>query len=203
MSDAAATKEQRTAYQRWELDSFDGPKRARPGTHLPTAAQIEQLHEQAQQEGYAVGYREGAAKAAAEAARLQQIAGTLTEECLRFDQRLGEDLLALALSISKQVMRETLKVRPELVLAVINEVLGQVSQTQQHVQLVLHPEDAALVRERLTDQFSRSGWEIAEDGAMQRGGCRLKTPDCDIDATLESRWQRVAAAIGNEHAWLD
>ena len=203
MSSPATPKEQLTAYQRWELDSFDAPKQGRNAMILPTAEQLERLQQQAQQEGYSAGYREGGERAAAEAARLQQIVAALTEESQQFDQRLADELLALALAISKQVMRQALKLRPELILAVINEVLGLAPQTQRRAQLILHPEDAALVRTRLGDQLTRSGWEIIEDGGILRGGCRLKTSECDIDATLESRWQRVAVAIGNEHAWIE
>jgi flagellar assembly protein FliH len=199
----ATPKQFLSAYQRWELDSFDIPKPSHQSMILPTAAQLEQVQLQAQQEGYAAGYREGGARAAAEALRLQQIVAALTEEAQQLDQRLADDLLALALAISKQVMRQALKLRPELILAVINEVLGQVPQTQQRAQLVLHPEDATLVRTRLGEQLARSGWEIIEDGALLRGGCRLRTSDCDIDATLERRWQRVVSAIGNEHAWIE
>jgi flagellar assembly protein FliH len=199
----AKPQAQLTAYQRWELDSFDGQQPAHKGVKLPTVEQLERMQQQAQQEGYDSGYREGGDKAAAEAARLQQIVAALTEESQQFDQRLADELLALALAISKQVLRQALKLQPELILAVINEVLSQVPQAQQRAQLVLHPEDATLVRARLGEYLTRSGWEILEDAQLQRGGCRLRTPDCDIDATLERRWQRVVAAIGNEHAWIE
>jgi flagellar assembly protein FliH len=203
LSSPATSKAQLTAYQRWELDSFDAPKKSDKAAILPTTAQLGCLQQQAQQEGYAAGYREGGERAAAEAARLQQIVTALTEESLHFDQSLADDLLALALAISKQVMRQALKLRPELILAVINEVLGQVPRAHQRTHLVLHPEDAALVRTHLGEHLARSGCEILEDAGLQRGGCRLHTPDCDIDATLERRWQRVIAAIGSEHAWLE
>jgi flagellar assembly protein FliH len=202
LSSQATPKERLTAYQRWELDSFDTPAPGRKAVILPTAEQVERMHQQAHQEGYAAGYREGAAAAAAEAARLQQIASALTEEAQQFDQRLGEELLGLALAISRQVLKQALKVHPELILPVIAEVLGHVPQTHRRAHLAVHPEDAALVRARLGDQLTRSGWEILEDAQMQRGGCRVHAPDCDVDATLERRWQRVVAAIGEDQAWI-
>jgi len=203
MSSRPTPKAQQTAYQRWELDSFDRPNGSQQAAVLPTAAQLERLQQQAQQEGYAAGYREGSARAAAEAARLHGIADALMQESLRLDQKMAEDLLGLALAISRQVLRQALALRPELILAVVREVLGQTGQPQQRALLALHPEDAALVRTSLGEQLARSGWEIVEDGAMQRGGCRVRSADSDIDATLERRWQRVAAAIGDEHAWIE
>jgi flagellar assembly protein FliH len=203
LSSPATPQAQLTAYQRWELASFDGPKQSGRALLLPTAEQLQRIQEKAHEEGYAAGYREGGARAAGETARLQQIVAALTEESQQLDQRLADELLSLALAISKQILRQALKLRPELILAVINEVLGQVPQIHHRAHLALHPEDAALVRERLGEQFTRSGWKILEDAGLQRGGCRLHTPDCDIDATLERRWQRVVAALGDEHAWIE
>ncbi len=59
-------KEQMTAWQRWELASFDSPTPAsapaEPETKipaLPTVAELEDLREQSRQEGYAAGMAEG------------------------------------------------------------------------------------------------------------------------------------------------
>ncbi len=221
MSSPAAVKEIRTAYQRWELDSFDAPKEVPLGgapkeaplggaqkqgaaaAILPTAGQLERLHQQAHEEGYAAGHREGSATAAAEAERLHQVVTALTEESRRFDQRLADELLGLALAISRQVLRQALNVHPELILASVNEVLGQLPLSNQRAHLVLHPEDAALVRASLGERLRQSGWEIIENAQLSRGGCRLEASECDIDATLEQRWQRVVSAVGNEHAWIE
>ena len=203
MSNPLASKEQLTAYQRWELDSFDAPKRGPEAVVLPTADQLERLHQQAQEEGYAAGHREGSDKAAAEAAQLRQIVAALTQESQRFDQRLADDLLRLALAISGQVLRHALKLRPELILEIVNEVLGQWPLSHQRAHLILHPEDAALVRTSLGERLRQSGWEIIENAQTSRGGCRLEATECEIDATLERRWERVVNAIGSEHAWAE
>jgi len=201
-SDAAVPKEQLSAYQRWELDSFDGPRRAN-GSDLPSVEQLERIQQQAQQEGYAAGFREGGALAAQHAARLQQVLNAFAQESQQFNQRLSDELLGLALAISKQVIRESIKVHPELILAVVNEVLGELPHGHKHARLTLHPEDAVLVRTRLGDAINHSGWHILEDPKMTRGGCRLDTPDCDIDASLEGRWRRVVSALGEDHAWIE
>jgi flagellar assembly protein FliH len=200
-SDTAVPKEQRSAYQRWELDSFDGPRRAN-GADLPSVAQLEQIQLQAQQEGFAAGFREGGALAAQQAARLQQLAAAFAEESQQFNQRLSDELLGLALAVSKQIIRESLNVRPELILAIVNEVLCDLPHGHKHARLSLHPEDAALVRTRLGDAINHSGWHILEDAKMTRGGCRVDTPDCEIDASLEGRWQRVVSALGEDHGWI-
>jgi len=221
MSSLATPKEQLSAYQRWELNSFDDPKGVPLGgapndvslkgappkngkaAILPTAAQLERLHQQAHEEGYAAGHCEGSKRAAAEAQALQQIVAALSEHTRQFDQRVADELLGLALSVSKQIVRQSLKLRPELILAVVNEVLGQVPLAHQRARLFLHPEDVTLVRLALGERLIQSGWELVEDTDIARGGCRLESAECEVDATLERRWQRVIDAIGSEHAWIE
>ncbi|MCX7141066.1 MAG: FliH/SctL family protein [Proteobacteria bacterium] len=202
-SDTAVPKEKLSAYQRWELDSFDGPRRINGSVQLPSVEQIEGIQRQAQQEGFAAGFREGGALAAQQAAQLQKVLNAFSQESQQFNQNLSEELLSLALAISKQVIRESLKVHPELILAIVNEVLGQLPHAHKHARLSLHPEDAALVRTRLGDAINHSGWHIIEDAKIARGGCRLDTPDCEVDASLEGRWQRVVSALGEDHAWIE
>ena len=199
---AAVPKEKQSAYERWELDSFDGPRRAN-GADLPSVAQLKQIQQQAHQEGFAAGFREGGGLAAKNAARLQQLLGAFAQESQQFNQHLSDELLALSLAISKRIIRESLKVHPELILAVVNEVLGELPHAHKHARLALHPEDAALVRTQLGDAMNHSGWHIVEDAKMARGGCRLDTPDCEVDASLESRWQRVVSALGEDHGWIE
>jgi flagellar assembly protein FliH len=201
--DAVIPKEKRSAYQRWELDSFDGPPRVNGSAQLPNVEQLEQIQRQAQQEGYAAGFREGGALAAQHAARLQELVGAFIRESAQFNQRLADDLLGLSLAVSKQILRESLKVHPELILAIVNEVLGQLPHAHKHARLTLHPDDAALVRTRMGEPINHSGWHVLEDPKMARGGCRLDTPDCEIDATLESRWRRVTSALGDDHGWIE
>lgn len=209
MSEFAAPKESRTAYQRWELDSFDTPasgrskSTAKSAVVLPTTAQLDQLRRQAQEEGYAKGYREGRDKVNAEAQHLQKIMQALAQDLHRFDQGVADDLLGLALTISKQVLRQTIRLKPEVILAVVNDVLGQLPSSHQRARLVLHPEDAALVRANLGEQLTQSNWEIIESAEIARSGCRVEAPECEIDATLERRWQRVVEGIGSENVWIE
>ena len=201
---------QRTAYQRWELDSFDDGAQAPHGAAqsaqsqaLAASEQADRLRRQAQAEGFAAGHKQGREQATDELQRLQGVVQALTEEARRFDQSMAEELLALALALCKQIMREAIKVRPETILAVVNEVLGPSSLSGQRAHLILHPLDAALVREILGERLAQSGCQIIENAQISRGGCRLEAQEREIDATLERRWQRVVSAMGSEHAWIE
>lgn len=209
MSSKIIPKEQLSAYQRWELNSLDGS--ASSAVPLPTAEEVENVHQQAsregfaagQQEGFAAGYREGKGKVDAELARLAQLMSALDGALNQFDEALTQNLLSLALDVAKQMLREALRVRPELVLPVIREAVNSLPQASQHPHLKLHPEDAALVRSLMADEVNHFHWKLIEDSRMERGGCRVETTNSEIDATMENRWKRILVALGSEGAWLE
>jgi flagellar assembly protein FliH len=197
-------KEQLSAYQRWELNSLDGPASSMVSTvPLPTAEEVENIHQQAYQEGFAAGYREGKDKVDAELARLAQLMSALDGALGKFDETLTQNLLALALDVARQMLREALRVRPELVIPVIREAVNSLPQAGQHPHLKLHPEDAALVRSLMADELNHFHWKLIEDGRVERGGCRVETANSEIDATMENRWKRILVALGSEGAWLE
>jgi len=194
-------------YQRWEPASLDGHVAAR----APTAGEIERIHQQAYQEGYesglsegkAAGYMQGKAQAQAEAARLQALMTVLQEALQQLEQGIGQELLALALDLSKQMLHQALKVKPELLLPMIRSVMDSIPQNMQHPLLYLHPEDAMMVRSLLQAEIAHAGWKVIDDQRIQRGGCRIETPVSEIDATLPTRWQQLAAALGQNANWLE
>ena len=199
MSDAATAPEKLTAWQRWELPNFEGAGAHRDGVALTTASQVEEIQRLAHDEGFRSGYAEGMQKAAQESQRLAGVIDALSKQV---DEQVAQELLALSLDIARQMLHQALKVNPELLLGVVQEAIGTLPHFNQGAHLVLHPDDAVLVRERMGEQLTHSGWKIFEDARIERGGARIETANSQIDASLESRWNRVVAALGQDTKWL-
>jgi flagellar assembly protein FliH len=198
MSDIATEPEKLTAWQRWELPNFEGGTRGE-GYGLPTAAQVEDIQRLAREEGYRNGYAEGMQQAAQDRQRLNTLIDAMSNQV---DEQVAQELVALALDVARQMLHQSLKVQPELVLGVVREAIGTLPHFNQGAHLVLHPADAALVREQMGEQLTHSGWKVFEDARIERGGARIETANSQIDATLESRWKRVVAALGQDTEWL-
>jgi flagellar assembly protein FliH len=110
-------------------------------------------------------------------------------------------LLHLALAVGKQLARRELRIDPAQVIAIIRESLGQLPSAAREIRVHLHPEDAAIVRERLTAPANERAWTIVEDPTLSRGGCMVRTENSQIDARLESRINTViTSALGDERA---
>lgn len=214
-------KEKLTAYQRWELAAFDEAEKAAaeaaaavpetaPATGeaaaavaLPTAEEVERIHREAHEAGYAAGYAEGAVAARDEAQQLAALGERLRGDLQTIDQDVSEQLLALAVEIAGQVLRQSLQLRRELLLPVVREAVASLSLHHGHPALFLNPADAELVRRHLGEQLAHNGWRIIEDGDIAAGGCRIEAGASEVDATLQTRWRRVLEAIGTSAEWLD
>ncbi|MBI5889449.1 MAG: flagellar assembly protein FliH [Nitrosomonadales bacterium] len=197
---AETAPEKLTAWQRWELPSFESQRGLRPGeVTLTTAAQVEAIQRQARDEGFRNGYAEGVQKAAQENQRLAALIDALAQQV---DEQIAHELLDLSLDVARQMLHQALRVNPELVLGVVREAIGSLPHFNQGAHLVLHPDDAALVRERMGEQLTHAGWKIFEDARIERGGARFETANSQIDASPEARWKRVVAALGQDTTWL-
>jgi flagellar assembly protein FliH len=199
MSDTAIPKEQGVAYERWEPTSFGaagrGKKNLEHDVVLPTARQLEEMQHQAHEEGYQAGYTEGAQRMAA-------LLNAMEQALQQADQVIAQDLLDLSLEVARQMVQQTLKTNPEILLNTIREAISSLPHFNQGAHLVLHPDDATLVRASIGEQLSHSGWKIFEDTLIARGGARVETAHSQIDATLENRWQRIVASIGSDSSWI-
>ena len=167
--------------------------------HFPTAEEIERMHEEAQQEGYQAGYEEGLALARSEAGQLHAVLDNLNQALTKLDQDVAEELLTLSLEVARQMVRQSLALRPELINTLVREALQQMPQI--HTQIHLHPEDAQLVRTHLGDQLGHAGHRVVEDPAMERGGARLEANGAQVDATLPTRWRRIMENLGRDIPW--
>lgn len=213
MSEPLIPKEQMSAYQRWELASFD-----QYGSHsskgVATQASTQQLRLQARNEGYVqgqadgrqagqeAGYRSGVQQASDEVSQIHLLLENLQTEIEQMDQHVAQSLLDLALAVANKMVRDTMQAKPEVILDVIREAIATLPQFNQNAHLVLHPQDAELVHKHMSDELAHAGWKILNDAKIERGGCQLKTAHSFIDATNEERWKRVLQSIGQDHPWL-
>jgi flagellar assembly protein FliH len=198
--------------ERWSLPVVEGNVIGRPIDERKAAAAAEAIARVAREQSEARGYDAGMAKAKAEMeghnnelkARIQkldkllQFMGRPLEE---LDADVEKMLLQLTLTVGKQLARRELRIDPSQVIAIIRESLQELPTAARQARVLLHPEDASIVRERLAEPSNERAWTIVEDPTMSRGGCVVKTETSRIDARLESRINTIIAnVLGDERA---
>jgi flagellar assembly protein FliH len=191
------SRAKQSAYQRWELASLapQSADAALPGREAKL--------EQAIAEGRAAGYAAGIAAAAAERARIAALLATLSESAGDHEQRLADEVLDVALVLARQIVGEALAVRREFILPVVSAALRQLPQSTQRVELKVNPVDGAVVRSLLESEPLGARCQLVDDTSIAPGGCRIETEQCDLDATVPSRWRRLLANLGRSDDWLE
>lgn len=170
-----------------------------PDIHLPTAEDIERIHEEARKDGYAAGYDEGTARGRIEAMQFHGLVESLETSLTRLDQEVADEILALATELARQMVRHTLALRPESVVELIREALLQLPQA--HALIHINPDDLAMAKEYLGEHLAHAGHRLIEDSTLTRGGVRIEAAGSQIDATVQTRWRRVMDNLSRNIPW--
>jgi flagellar assembly protein FliH len=225
MSNKQAGKRATSAYQRWEMASFDPPPPPppppSPDERAALAAELQRLREDAHSQGHALGhvagqalgyqagyeqghkqgFEQGLVDAHAQAKQLAAIAQRFGDALTTVEAGVAETLVELALDIAHQVVRQHVQHDRMALLAAAREVLASEPALTGSPQLVVSPADLPVVEAYLMEELEARGWTVRTDPAIERGGCRAQAATGEVDATVASRWERVAAALGRIRTW--
>ncbi len=174
-----------------------------------TLAEIEHMTEEARQEGLEDGRREGLAQGLEEGqarghaeglllgrkeidqslARLADMLAELHRPLAQQGEALERCLVSLVTSLAEAVTGHELDARPELVLETVHEALAQLPREGGLVRIHVNPENEVLLQP-LVD--AEDDWELVPDASVSAGGCMVKTSNCKIDSSVETRFRQAA-----------
>ncbi len=184
--------------QAWDVPAIETSQE----DELPTAGRLEALQKEAYDEAYQKGHAEGVAAGeqavADRAARLDVLLKALAHPFDELDDMVEKQLVELSMAVVKQLFRREIRVDPSHVIGVVREAIQLLPIASRNVELHLHPDDAALVRETLSPADGEPAWAIVEDPLITRGGCKVTTDNSQIDATAEARLNSVISAIAGD-----
>ena len=188
---------------RWDLPSVEGAPLPHPGQKGVNVMHLTIVEREAWEHGFKDGRVEGVRKGEAELAKriaevdvklaaLDAIMGALARPLDDLDSQVEQELTRLTLAIAKHLARRELRMDPSQVIGIIRHTVSLLPLSARKIKIHLHPDDAAIVREKLARGSSEQEWQLAEDPLMARGGCRLTTENSSIDARFEAS---VTAAL--------
>jgi flagellar assembly protein FliH len=202
--------EQVATVEAWNAPQVDGSVAAgaRPRTvrELQAAEEAvwESVRAEARAEALAAAQHEIAARIAVMDEQSQRLAHLLEMQArplARLDLDVEQQLAELAVAIARQLIRRELKTDPSQVIAVVRETVALLPASARDVRVIVHPEDAALIREKLVTPQNQVAWRLVEDPMLARGDCRVVTDTAHIDARIENRLNAVIAnLLGDERA---
>lgn len=178
----------------WELPAVGRSAGASAAGPL-TAARLEAIEDAARKSGWDAGYADGLAAGELELARrceqLDQVFAGLAAPVAHLDALVQGEVLELVMAIARRLVRREIKTDPGEIIGVIREGIAALPVGERQVTLHLHPEDARLVGQVYGGRDGAPACRIIEDPALTRGGARISTDISVIDATLETRINRV------------
>lgn len=188
---------------RWDLPSVEGAAMPGPGAKGVNVMHLSIVEREAWEHGFKDGHVEGVRKGEAEFTRrinevnvkiaaLEAIIGALAKPLEELDAQVESELTKLALTVAKHLVRRELKIDPTQVIGIIRHTVSLLPLAARNIKVHLHPDDAAVVREKLAAPQGDQQWHLSEDPLMARGGCRVTTDNSSIDGRFETA---VAAAL--------
>jgi flagellar assembly protein FliH len=211
-------REELDSFAAWKPGSIDGAagdaadaaaqRAAAEPVKSPEQLVAEQLNA-ARQGGYHDGYRDGMAAlesfkqsfAAQMTAQIGALVQSYAGQMDNLQQDMASALAASATALARQVVRSELVERPQQIATVAQEALETLLLSARHVTVRVHPDDHALVAQGAAETLTARGARLLADAAVTRGGCLVESDIGIIDASIETRWRRAAAALGSEAPW--
>jgi flagellar assembly protein FliH len=190
-------KEQLGEAASWELQPLAGDASQRAAAAAPTERE-RRAFERGRAQGRAEGAAEERQRRLEHAAQLERLFGELRARFAELESAGADALLDCALVIARQVVRREIATRRDALLPAAREAVAMVIDSQTHPRVHVNPEDFAALREDLEADGLFKGCRFIADASVSRGGCRVETSLGEIDATVETRWRRVLAALGME-----
>ncbi|WP_158770745.1 flagellar assembly protein FliH [Paraglaciecola sp. L1A13] len=156
--------------------------------------------EQGKEQGLAEGLEEGKAQGLAEAKEAinqqleswQSLLATLHKPVELVEEELQRELVLLAVSLAKSVIRAEVKTNSDIIFNAISEGIKALPINERQYQIHLHPEDIKLVSEHFSEQeIEKHGWQLIEAPTLSQGGCDIVTQNNAVDVSVERRVKDV------------
>ncbi len=178
----------------WQIPEMDPGRMHNLG--VVSARHLEEIQRQAYEEGLALGRKEALA---ANGAQLQAVLAALFTPLRETEEQVTEQLAELIRECAKQLLQRELITGTNPIMEVVREALRLLPAAGRKVRISVNPADGALLRELAAgDPDGSRRWQIVDDPALTRGGCRVSSEAATVNGTVESRLQGILSRMQGE-----
>ncbi|KXI27931.1 flagellar assembly protein FliH [Paraglaciecola hydrolytica] len=155
---------------------------------------------QGHEQGLAKGLEEGTAQGLAAGqeqidthlAALAKLIENLQKPVAKVDKNLEKELVLLAVSLARAVIRTEVKTNEDLIFQALSEGLKVLPIQESRYQIHLNPADITLVTAHFSaEEIEKHHWNLIENPSFSRGGCEIITDSNAVDVTVERRVRDV------------
>ena len=173
-----------------------------------TAAQLEDISNQAYEEvrqqayqdglkqGHAEGYQSGIESGQQAVQQQLQTLNNTSSELHQYlqeqDDEVEQSLVNLATCVASAVLRRELSIDSEHMREVVNEAIAALPMNASNICIHLSEQDHQLLSSQ-TDIPPQ--WQLQIDRTLSAGGCRVETRQSIVDYTLEEQFQQTVNSL--------
>lgn len=154
-----------------------------------------QGYEAGLKEGRDAGFAQGVEQARAEQQALLREAGQWVSNFKlaleNLEGLIPARLVQLSLTAVQQLYGSSRIADNHALVTQIRSLMQQDALLYGTIQLYVSPEAFDAVQAALGETLAAAGWELHRDAGLAAGGCRVVSPDVEVDASMETRWQAL------------
>ncbi len=154
---------------------------------------IDDGHTQGKKQGYEKAYNETKKKLLHEIKRLNEIGSALSDPMQDQEKLLENIIVDMAINFSKEIIGTELKNDQKLVLSIVSKAIAALPVGATHITVSVNELDAELIEQHLPS--AQRSWHINIDNTITSGGCRVVTSESLVDYTCESRLNKFLMQI--------
>ncbi|MFQ3220282.1 MAG: flagellar assembly protein FliH [Paraglaciecola sp.] len=156
--------------------------------------------EEGKPRGFALGLGEGKTEGLAQgheeqeqhSALWKQLIQTLYAPVATVEHELQQELVLLAVSLAKAVIRCEIKTNTDIIFTALSEGLKALPIQACEYHIHLHPLDIELIKGHFSEQdIEKHKWQLVETPNLTRGGCDIVTQNNAVDVSIERRMRDV------------
>tara|TARA_R110002110_G_scaffold405241_1_gene624172 strand:- start:5537 stop:6178 length:642 start_codon:yes stop_codon:yes gene_type:complete len=185
--------DQRGAFERWQLPSFEPPPEPEPP--VDAAQELEIARAQGFEQGQAAGREAGLAEARQVVAQVERLLDGMARPYAHLDQVVTRELVQTVMRVAATIVRRELSVDSSLIERTVTEAVATLASVDADIEISLNPADVAVVRELAPQLLDGNRWKLVEDDELLAGGCRLKTPVSYVDASIEKQIEALSNTL--------
>lgn len=147
-------------------------------------------YEQGERSGMEAGGRRAEAMLRRMTSTLEEL-GTLRQQMI---QQAERQMVQLALTIAKRILRREVTLDPDLTVAMARVALDRLGESS-GATIRLHPEEYAIAMAGAQDEWESKQVTVVSDDTISRGGCRIESAFGFVEASVEAQFEEIERIV--------
>jgi flagellar assembly protein FliH len=160
--------------------------------------------EQGKLEGLEKGESEAAEAANVHIQGIRSVLEALQSPLNQVNEQVKQELVLLAVSLAKAVLRTEVSQSSDSVQQAINDAIAVLPISDTHYKIYLHPQDLENITDAIGQEtLSQKRWQLLASAELEQGGCKVLTENNAVDMSISRRCEQIFSQLLVEQGLAD